>query len=246
MNYQIDLHMHTVASTHAYSTIHDYIYYAKKKGLKLIAITDHGPDMADAPHEWHFANIRVVPRVVDEVGILRGIEANIKNITGEIDCSDRMFSQLDLVIAGFHEQVFQPQGIDTNTEALIATIKNEKVNIISHPGNPKFPIHIDEVAAAAAKHHVALEINNSSFYISRPGSEENCRKIAAAVKDAGGFLTFGSDSHIALTVGEFEHCISIVKEVGFPPERILNSNINQLITFLAIKNVSDFSPFYHL
>jgi hypothetical protein len=41
--------------------------------------------------------------------------------------------------------------------------------MISHPGNPKFPIDIPAVAEAAAKHHVALEINNSSFLSSRIG-----------------------------------------------------------------------------
>ena len=55
--YPVDLHMHTVASTHAYSTLHDYIAQAKKCGIKLFAITDHGPDMADAPHYWHFMNM---------------------------------------------------------------------------------------------------------------------------------------------------------------------------------------------
>lgn len=41
--YPVDLHMHTVASTHAYSTLSDYIACAKQKGIKLFAITDHGP-----------------------------------------------------------------------------------------------------------------------------------------------------------------------------------------------------------
>ena len=40
--YPVDLHMHTVASTHAYSNLHDYIAQAKLKGIKLFAITDHG------------------------------------------------------------------------------------------------------------------------------------------------------------------------------------------------------------
>ncbi len=61
--YPVDLHMHTVASTHAYSNLHDYIAQAKLKGIKLFAITDHGPDMADAPHYWHFVNMRIWPRL---------------------------------------------------------------------------------------------------------------------------------------------------------------------------------------
>ena len=85
--YPVDLHMHTVASTHAYSNLHDYIAQAKLKGIKLFAITDHGPDMADAPHYWHFVNMRIWPRLVDGIGILRGIEANIKNTDGQIDCT---------------------------------------------------------------------------------------------------------------------------------------------------------------
>ena len=35
--YPVDLHMHTVASTHAYSTLSDYIAQAKQKGIKLFA-----------------------------------------------------------------------------------------------------------------------------------------------------------------------------------------------------------------
>ncbi|STU92492.1 hydrolase YcdX [Klebsiella pneumoniae subsp. pneumoniae] len=199
--YPVDLHMHTVASTHAYSTLHDYIAEAKRKGIKLFAITDHGPDMADAPHYWHFVNMRIWPRLVDGVGILRGIESNIKNIEGEIDCSGPMLTSLDLIIAGFHEPVFPPQDRDTHTQAMIAAMASGKVHMISHPGNPKFPVDIPAIAEAAARYQVALEINNSSFVSSRVGSEDNCRAIAAAVRDAGGWVALGSDSHTAFTSG---------------------------------------------
>ncbi|MDR7342107.1 histidinol phosphatase-like PHP family hydrolase [Pantoea alhagi] len=134
--YPVDLHMHTVASTHAYSTLHDYIAAAKQNGIKLFAITDHGPDMADAPHYWHFINMHVWPRVVDGVGILRGIEANIKNSAGEIDCTGRMLETMDLVVAGFHEPVFAPQDKVAHTEAMIAAMASGNVHIISHPGKP--------------------------------------------------------------------------------------------------------------
>jgi len=45
-----DLHVHTVSSGHAYSTIEEYAARAKKIGLKGVAITDHGPAMPGAPH----------------------------------------------------------------------------------------------------------------------------------------------------------------------------------------------------
>ena len=241
--YPVDLHMHTVASAHAYSTLQDYITEAKHKGIKLFAITDHGPDMDDAPHHWHFINMRIWPRVVDGVGILRGIEANIKNIEGEIDCSGPMLTSLDLIIAGFHEPVFAPQDKDTNTQAMIATMANGYAHIISHPGNPKYPVDIPAIAAAAAKYNVALEINNSSFLHSRKGSEANCRAIAAAVRDAGGWVALGSDSHTAFTLGEFAQCREILDEVDFPEDRILNVTPRRMLSFLEARGMTPITEF---
>lgn len=232
MPYPVDLHMHTVASTHAYSTLHDYIDEAAEKGIKLFAITDHGPDMADAPHYWHFMNMRVWPRLVNGVGILRGIESNIKNIHGDIDCTGPMLNEIDVIIAGFHEPVMQPVDKETHTAAMIAAMAGGDVHIISHPGNPKYPIDIPAVAAAAAKYDVALELNNSSFIHSRVGSEPNCRAIALAVKEAGGWLALGSDSHIAYSLGGFEHCERILREVDFPEDRILNVSPRRFLDFL--------------
>lgn len=233
MQYLVDVHAHTIASTHAYSTIHDYISVAKEKGLKLFAITDHGPDMADAPHFWHFVNMRVLPRLVDGIGILRGIEANIKNRDGEIDFFGDYLKELDIVLAGFHEPVFPPSDRQTHTQAMISTIESGNVDIITHPGNPAYPIDIDKVAEAAAKHNVALEINNSSFLASRKGSEGNCIAIARAVRDAGGLLVMGSDSHISFSLGGFEQAISIIRQAEFPEERLLNRSPQALLSFLS-------------
>ena len=244
--YPVDLHMHTVASTHAYSTLSDYIAEAHRKGIKLFAITDHGPDMADAPHHWHFINMRIWPRIVDGVGILRGIEANIKNIEGEIDCSGPMFTSLDLIIAGFHEPVFAPQDKDTKTQAMIATMASGHVHIISHPGNPKYPVDITAIAQAAAKYQVALEINNSSFLHSRKGSEDNCRAVAAAVRDAGGWVALGSDSHTAFTLGEFGECRKILDDVNFPEDRILNVTPKRLLAFLESRGMEPIAEFAEL
>lgn len=244
--YPVDLHMHTVASTHAYSTLRDYVQQAQTCGVKLLAITDHGPDMADAPHHWHFINMRIWPRLVDGVGILRGIEANIKNTDGEIDCTGPMLDSLDLIIAGFHEPVFAPQDQQTHTQAMIATMASGNVHIISHPGNPKYPVDIQAIAEAAAKYQVALEINNSSFIHSRKGSEANCRAIAAAVRDAGGWVALGSDSHTAFSLGDFTECRKVLDDVNFPEERILNVSPRRLLDFLESRGMPPIAEFAEL
>lgn len=244
--YPIDLHTHTLVSTHAYSTLNEYIVVAKQKGITLFANTDHGPDLPDSPHPWHFANLRVIPRIIDGVAILRGIEANIKNVRGEIDCTPQMLASLDFIVAGLHEQVCLPQDEATNTETMIAAMAGGLVHMISHPGNPKFPIDIYAVAEAAKKYDVALEINNSSFVHSRVGSEGNCRKIAQAVKDVGGFVALGTDSHIASALGCFDDCQRILNDVDFPAERILNVTPRRFLDFLERKTGKHIPEFAHL
>ncbi|QDF75847.1 MULTISPECIES: phosphatase [Shewanella] len=235
MKFLVDVHAHTIASTHAYSTVHDYLAVAKEKSIKLFAITDHGPDMADAPHFWHFVNMRVLPRIINGIGVLRGIEANIKNEDGDIDFFGDYLDELDIVLAGFHEPVFPPSTQAAHTQALVNCIESGNVDIISHPGNPAYPIDIQAVAKAAATHNVALEINNSSFLTSRKGSLKNCTAIAQAVKEAGGNLVLGSDSHVAFSLGDFEKAIELIQAVDFPIERILNRSPKALLDFLTAR-----------
>ncbi len=94
-----------------------------------------------------------------------------------------MLTSLDLIIAGFREPVFPPQDRDTHTQAMIAAMASGKVHMISHPGNPKFPVDIRRLP----KRRLATGGAgiNSSFVSTRVGSEDNCRAIAAAVRDAG-------------------------------------------------------------
>ncbi|SES81065.1 phosphatase [Thorsellia anophelis] len=242
--FPVDLHMHTVASTHAYSTVHDYTKMAKERGLKLIAVTDHGPDSEDSPHYWHFINRCIWPRIMDGVGVLRGIEANIKNRQGDIDCTGRLLDSVDIVLAGLHESVLGTEDNKIiNTDALINTISRGDVHIITHPGNPNFPIEINEVAKAAAHFNVALELNNSSFIHSRPGSEPNCIKVVESVLDNGGMLSLGSDSHIMYEVGDFTECERILAMTQFPIHQVLNHSVSSVLNFLASKN-RDYSQYY--
>lgn len=243
--YPVDLHMHTIASTHAYSTVHEYISEAVKKGLKLIAITDHGPEMVDAPHAFHFTNMRILPRLVNGVAVLRGIEANIRP-DGTTDCSEKMRASLDLIIAGFHKQVFAPANIVAHTDALLSVMASGHVHIISHPGNPEYPIDIKSIVVAAKQYNVALEVNNASFIYSRKGSLPHCIKIIETVRDEGGFLSLGTDSHSAFSLGDFAECQKLIELTEFPQDRILNISPRRVLDFLQSKGMDEIYAFRHL
>ncbi|MBE7036921.1 MAG: PHP domain-containing protein, partial [Ruminococcaceae bacterium] len=70
-----EVHTHTIASSHAYSTIHEMITECARKGIELLAITDHGPALNnDGAHYWHFYNLKSIPRRVNGVYVIRGAE----------------------------------------------------------------------------------------------------------------------------------------------------------------------------
>jgi putative hydrolase len=233
---EVDSHTHTVASGHAFSTLAENVAAAADRGIKLLAITDHGPAMPGAPHFWFFKNMRVIPRIMNGVGVLRGVEANIINFKGEIDIDADTQQYLDIVLASLHEPIITPATRTLHTDGVVKAMASGRIDVFAHGGNPAFPIDFEEVAKAAALYKVLVEINNSSFTTSRSGSEKNCAALAEAVGRHGGSLTFGSDAHIAGKVGVFDECLFFIKKIGFPAERILNYNGRLFLEFLNGKN----------
>ncbi len=156
--------------------------------------------MPGAPHYWFFNNQRVLPRFLHDVGILRGVEANIVNVEGELDLPPSSYPHLDWVIASFHEPVFAPSTEEAHTEALLNVIKNGQADVLGHLGNPHFKFDIAAVLACAKEHNVAVEVNNSSLAgKSRKGSSDNCSKIVEIGKELGVSFTTGSDAHFVKT-----------------------------------------------
>lgn len=233
MRILVDTHSHTIASTHAYSTIHDYFAEAKRKQMQMFSITDHAPQMPDSPHPWHFGNMQVVPRVVDGIAMLRGIEGNILPRFGGLDVSERMMEFLDFAIASFHEPVYPSVDEKTHTKAVINTIESGMCQILGHPGNPNFPINYEEVVRAARDNNVLIEINNSSFSHSRVGSEENCLRLMETVERLDWKVVFSSDAHVAFHLGDFSHCLQKAEVAGLSLDRVVNRDAHTFLAFLA-------------
>ncbi len=168
--------------------------------------------------------------------ILRGAEANIINDTGGIDIPEHCLERLDYTMAGFHSiEEYRSSDIETNTRAMISVMGNPYVKIITHPGNPKYPVDYEAVVAAAKENSVALEINNSSFVATRHGSDSNCRRIAELVADSGSNIIIGSDAHISFDIGNCDEAIKLVNSAGIKEEQVLNADKERLFEFLGIE-----------
>lgn len=228
-----DLHIHSVGSGHAYSTVAEIIEAARAKQLQLIAITDHGPAMPGGPHPYHFGNLCVLPEEVKGVRLLKGVEANIMDRHGNLDLGQNYLEKLDVVLAGFHPDCFPAASKEVYTEALINTIRNPLVDIIVHPGNPQFTVVYEKIVKEAAGAGVALEINNSSLCGSRQGSAPNCSYIAELLASSGGPVFVGSDAHWAADVGRFDRAVELLLKAGIKEEQVINTSVDKITQYLA-------------
>ncbi|MCG4586244.1 PHP domain-containing protein, partial [Anaerosalibacter bizertensis] len=186
MNIIGDYHTHTIYS-HGKGTIRDNVEEAFKKGLKEIAICDHGPG--------HFTygikreDIKKMRKEIDELNkefqpkglkILLGVEANIIRYDGTIDVDDEIIEFLDILLLGYHFGALpgtfkdgyklyilnflskvipkvRKNVMEMNTLALIKAMDRYPIDIITHPGS-KVYVDIRRLARKAKEKDIALEI----------------------------------------------------------------------------------------
>lgn len=236
MKYLSDLHTHSIVSGHAYTTLLENINYCAEKGIKVLGTSEHAPSMPGAPHYWYFGNLKVVPRVINGVTILKGCEANILDIEGSLDMSDEASKNLDYMIASFHEPVFKPRSREENTLAILNVMdKYDKVEILGHLGNPNYQLNYEAIIKKAKEKDIMIEINNSSLLgSSRIGSDVNCKKVALLCKEIGTKVILTSDAHINTCIGVFNKGIELLKEIKMPEELVMNDP-EKLIAHLKSK-----------
>ncbi|MFM2644039.1 phosphatase [Vibrio chagasii] len=236
MELKVDTHTHTYASGHAYSTLIENAKSAKQNGLAMFCTTDHSESMPGAPHYWFFSNQRVLPRFIEGVAIIRGVESNIMNTQGEIDIHPSVDKNLDWMIASFHEPVFRPSDSAAHTEALLNVIKGGRVDALGHLGNPNFDFDFEAVIQCAVEHNVAIEINNTTLKgNSRVGSVDRCYEIARIAKAKGAFITSGSDAHFCNDVGGLALVATLLDEVGIDSNKVITHSPQQFLSFLALR-----------
>lgn len=156
---------------------------------------------------------------------------------GEIDIPEELLNSFDIVLMGFHKAVWPYTLKDgwklfvrnafaaiipgmserlryENTIAMISAVERYPIDIISHPG-AKIEIDTKELARAAAKKNVAMEINASHGFMT-----VDYAKIAL---NEEALIVINSDAHTPDRVGVMDKGFEIAKAAGVPPERIINT-----------------------
>lgn len=240
-----DFHIHSFYSGekgHAEGSIEDIVEEARRKGLKEILITDHGP--GHYSYGLDPGKIRGIRNEVDrlndkydDIDIQLGCEANVMSFSGEIDIDDQDLKYFDKIAVGYHNGIvprdlklllsyfvinnlskilpfLRKFAMKLNTQAMVNVIKNNNIFTITHPGS-KARVDIYILAQECVKHETALEINSSRH--GRLSAED----ILIALKTEVNF-TLGSDAHRLERIGDLKDSIERVKLCGVPKDRIIN------------------------
>jgi DNA polymerase (family 10) len=160
--------MHTV-ETDGRNTIEEMAEAAQAHGYKYMAITDHSKNLAfangldDQRALTHIQRIRETNQRIPGIKIFAGIEVDIL-ADGDLDLSDDVLAQLDIVIASVHS-VFNQEPAKM-TERLLKAIENPNTSVIGHPTGriqlrrDAYQFDMHAVLSAAAKNKVAMELNS--------------------------------------------------------------------------------------
>lgn len=221
MKYEVDLHTHTMASTHAYSTIIENCRAASKKGIKAIAMTDHAPMEPDSPHIWHIENLHILPSKIEGITVLKGVEADIYNADGELDISDCILERLEWVVASFHSPVFYPNNGKDLYLIYKKVCQNTHVDLIGHPTAGDVEYNAEELVKLFKEYKKLVEFNEASFAAGRT-EKQKLVDLVKACKKYEVPVAVDSDAHFCERIGDVSNIEKLLKELDFPYELIVN------------------------
>lgn len=231
MNFIADMHTHTIASTHAYSTVTENAAAAERAGIKIMAMTDHGINMPDSPHLWHFYSLGNIPRKIGNVFVLRGMEANIIDYDGNIDIfEEQIYNTLDWLNVSFHHPCCLPGKKEQHTNAYINVLRNPNVDCICHSDSQDFDYDMNAVCKVCREEGKVIEVNAARMW--NDDSIKQYKLILKACEQEGTSIIVNSDAHYHDKIGAFDHVEKFLKKIKFPEELILNIDEQRMKDFI--------------
>jgi DNA polymerase (family X) len=222
---QGDVHMHTV-ETDGRNTIEEMAQAAKDRGYKYMAITDHSKNLAfangldDKRAVEHIRRIRDAAQKIEGITIFAGIEVDIL-ADGDLDLSDAVLAQMDLVIASVHS-VFNQEPAKM-TDRLLKAISNPNTSIIGHPTGrillrrDAYAYDMHAVLTAAARNKVAMELNSYPDRLDL--NDVNLRQA----KQHGVKIVINTDSHHISHMEKIRFGVLQARRAWLTKEDVLNT-----------------------
>lgn len=231
-----DYHTHTTFS-HGKGSIEDNVKVAAEKGLKAVAISDHGPGhILYGVKRGDFTIMRAevdrLNKLYPDIDIYLSVEANVLKKAPYIDLNEREKKMFDFVIAGYHYGVLNgnclkngiakggvmPAGsgrrlMAANTDMTVKCLYENDIRILTHPGD-KAKFDIAELARACEARGTWMEISTWHSHL----TEDEIRICA----DFDVKFIVSSDAHTPERVGSFENGVRRALAAGLDIKRIVN------------------------
>ena len=235
-----DYHTHTIYSRvgpyfHGKGKIIENVAAAVGKGLKEVAITDHGPT------DFYGLSLKNIPQMREDIAeavkrfprikVFLGVEADIVDTPNGLDVAPEDFALFDFVNAGYHYvpncHMIQnwlafrfpcPKSIreklrKQNTERIVKALTGNNIKILTHPGDKAY-IDTHAVAKACEETGTLVEINARHRH---PDCEELRIFASYNVK-----FVISSDAHRPEKVGRYIKSMALALDAGIDPARIVN------------------------
>ena len=194
---QGDVHAHTT-ETDGKNSIREMAEAARDRGYKYCAITDHSKNLAfangldDKRALAHIKKIRAEGAKLEGIKVLAGIEVDILE-HGDLDLSDDVLAEMDIVIASVHSHFAQEPA--KMTDRLLKALDNQHVSVIGHPTGrillrrDAYGFDLDAILKAAAKNKIAMEHN------AYPDRLDLCDTHLKRAKELGVKIVVNTDAH---------------------------------------------------
>src|ERR1700692_2706747 len=191
-----------------------------------MALTDHSKNLAfgnvlDGERAvTHIQRIHEANDKIDGITIFAGIEVDIL-ADGDLDLSDDVLAQMDVVIASVHSVFNQERA--KMTERLLKAVANPNTSIIGHPTGrlqlrrDAYQFNMDTILTAAAKHKVAMELNS---YPDRLDLNDVHLRQA---KQRGVRIVINTDSHHTSHLDKIRYGVLQARRAWLTKEDVLNT-----------------------
>jgi DNA polymerase (family X) len=220
-----DLQMHSTASD-GKNSIEEMAEAARKLGHQYIAITDHSKAVTVAnglDEKRAAAHIKKIHSLSEkELGIrvLAGAEVDIMK-DGELDYSDEILAQLDVVVCSVHSYMNLDRA--AMTARYLAAIENPYTQIIAHPTGrlllrrDPFDYDMEKVLDACAKHGVAMECNS---YPDRLDLKDVYLRMC---KDRGVKVVISTDAHTTTNLAFIRYGVTMARRGWLEKKNVINT-----------------------
>src|SRR5262252_7042444 len=220
-----DLQMHSTASD-GKNSIEEMAEAARKLGHEYIAITDHSKAVTVAnglDEKRATAHIKKIHSLSEkELGIrvLAGAEVDILK-DGELDYSDEILTQLDVVVCSVHSYFNLDR--EEMTGRILAAIENPYTQIIAHPTGrlllrrDPFDYDMEKVLDVCAKHGVAMECNS---YPDRLDLKDVYLRMC---KERGVKVVVSTDSHSTGNLSFIRYGVTMARRGWLEKKIVINT-----------------------